>query len=136
MAFTGPLEDRYAIRERIDAYGDAVFRQDAEAWIANWCDDASWSLPGFSVSGKAAIKSAWIEAMKAFKLAAFFATPGSIKVHGQVAVAGVHTQEILIGHDGRVRTIIGVYDDELVKISGLWLFRRRTYAIQYDSFQT
>ena len=34
--FDGPLEDRMAIRERIEAYSDAVFRKDADAWIANW----------------------------------------------------------------------------------------------------
>ena len=46
MAYEGPIEDRLAIRERIEAYSDAVFRHDADAWIANWCEDAVWSLPG------------------------------------------------------------------------------------------
>jgi len=32
MAFTGPMEDRLAIRELHDSYGDAVFRADGDEW--------------------------------------------------------------------------------------------------------
>jgi uncharacterized protein (TIGR02246 family) len=126
------MEDRLAIRERIDAYGDAVFRRDAEAWIANWCEDATWSLPGVEVAGKAAIKAAWIQAMSAFPLAAFFAAPGAIVVQGDEAAARVHTQEILTTEQGGVRRIVGAYDDALIRQDGVWLFRRRAYRILLD----
>jgi ketosteroid isomerase-like protein len=132
MSFAGSVEDRLAIRERIEAYSDAVFQKDAEAWIANWCEDGVWSLPGISVSGKAQIKAAWMQAMEAFALAAFFATPGAIVVDGATAKARVHTQEILIDAAGAVRRIIGAYDDELVKVADVWLFRRRAYRILHD----
>ena len=36
MAFKGSVEDRLAIRERVDAYCDAVFRRNADDWIACW----------------------------------------------------------------------------------------------------
>lgn len=132
MAFDGPIEDRLAIRERIETYSDAVFRRDAEAWIANWCENSVWSLPGFEVTGRAQIKAAWTQAMDAFTLAAFFATPGSIEVRGEVATARVYTQEILTDAKGGVRRIIGAYDDDLVKQGGAWLFRRRAYRIEHD----
>lgn len=132
MAYEGPLEDRLAIRERIETYGDAVFRRDAEAWIANWAEDAVWSLPGFEVVGKAAIKRAWIQAMSAFSLAAFFGVPGSIVVRGETATARVHTQEILTDAQGGVRRVVGVYDDELIREGGEWLFRKRLYQIKLD----
>jgi len=135
MSFEGPIEDRLAIRERIDAYSDAVFRRDADAWIANWCEDAHWSLPGITVSGQAQIRGAWEQAMQAFTLAAFFATPGSIVVRGETATARVYTQEILVDAAGAVRRIVGAYDDELVKQAGAWLFRRRTYQIRHDQTQ-
>lgn len=135
MSFAGSVEDRLAIRERIDAYSAAVFQKDAEAWIANWCEDGVWSLPGISVSGKAQIKAAWAQAMEAFALAAFFATPGAIVVHGATANATVYTQEILVDAAGVVRRIIGAYDDELVKEAGVWLFRRRAYRILHDQIE-
>ena len=132
MAYEGPIEDRLAIRERIEAYSDAVFRRDADAWIANWCENAVWSLPGLSVEGKPAIKSAWVEAMRAFKFAAFFATPGSIVVSGDAARARVYTTEVLTDASGAVRRIIGSYDDELTRENGAWLFRTRAYRIELD----
>lgn len=47
MAFSGPLEDRVAIRELIDAYADATMLRDEEAWAALWAEDACWQLPDF-----------------------------------------------------------------------------------------
>lgn len=132
MSFEGPVEDRVAIRERIEAYADAVFRRDADDWIANWTDNGTWSLPGLDVTGRDNIKAAWLQAMSVFQLAAFFATPGSIRISGQSAQARVYTQEILTLADGGVRRIVGAYDDELIKVDGAWLFRRRAYRILHD----
>jgi ketosteroid isomerase-like protein len=131
-AFAGALEDRLAVRERVEAYGDAVFRHDAEAWIACWSDDAVWRLPGMEVATKPKIKAAWEGAMAGFTLAAFFSTPGSIRVAGETAEARIYTQETLILQDGAARRIVGAYDDRLVKVGAEWLFAERTYAILHD----
>ncbi len=130
--FSGPVEDRLAIRERIEAYSDAVFRHDAEAWIACWAEDGVWRLPGIDVAGRPQIKAAWQGAMGAFTLAGFFATPGSIVVSGDRAKARVYTQEILILAAGGVRKIVGAYEDELVRIDGAWLFASRAYNVLHD----
>lgn len=132
MPFEGPIEDRLAIRERIEAYADAVFRRDADSWIANWAEDAVWSLPGFEVSGRDNIRAAWLQAMSAFPLAAFFASPGAIRVEGRTAQARVYTQEVLTLADGGLRRIVGAYEDDLVKVDGAWLFSRRDYRILHD----
>lgn len=130
--FDGPVEDRLAIRERIEAYSDAVFRKDADAWIANWREDGVWKLPGIDVTGKAQIKAAWVGAMSNFAVAGFFATPGAIEVRGDHASVRVYTQEVLIDHAGGVRRIIGAYDDALVKTDGAWLFASRAYTVLHD----
>jgi uncharacterized protein (TIGR02246 family) len=132
MSFMGPVEDRLAIRERVEAYADAVFRRNADDWIANWAEDATWILPGLEVTGRETIKAAWLQAMSAFPLAAFFAVPGSIRVGADTAQARVYTQEVLVLAGGGVRRIVGAYDDELVKIRGEWLFSRRAYRILHD----
>ncbi len=131
-AYCGPIEDRLAIRERIEAYSDAVFRHDSEAWIACWTEDAVWRLPGMEVAGRDKIKAAWIGAMGGFSLAAFFATPGSIRVDGDRAEVRVYTQEILALKAGGVRRIVGAYDDRLEKAGDAWLFASRTYSILRD----
>ena len=130
--FTGPIEDRLAIRERIEAYSDAVFRHDAEDWIACWAEDGVWRLPGMEVAGAAKIKAAWQGAMANYPLAAFFATPGAIEVSGDKAEVRVYTQEILRLESGGMRKIIGAYDDRMVKQDGVWRFASRTYTVHHN----
>ena len=129
MAFEGPIEDRLAIRERIDTYCDAVFRKNADDWIACWAEEGVWRLPGSEVSGRDAIKAAWIGAMSRYALAGFFASAGHIKVDGDTAQVRAYTQEFLQGTDGSYIKIIGAYDDTLVKRGGAWLFTSRTYTV-------
>lgn len=45
MPFTWPFEDRLAIRELIESYGDAVTQRDANAWGECWAEDSCWRLP-------------------------------------------------------------------------------------------
>ena len=45
MAFSGPIEDRLAIRELMDIYADAVNQRDAALWGSTWADGSSWKLP-------------------------------------------------------------------------------------------
>jgi len=130
--FSGPAEDRLAIRERIEAYSDAVFRHDAEDWIDCWAEDGVWRLPGTEVSGKANIKAAWIGAMGGFAMAGFFANPGAIEIDGDRAKVRVYTQEILALKAGGIRKIVGAYDDELVKQDDAWRFTSRRYHVLHD----
>ena len=128
-AFSGPPEDRQAIAELVAAYCDAVFRHDAEDWIACWAEDSVWRLPGMETKGRSNIKAAWRGAMANYALAGFFATPGSIQVSGDEAKVRVYTQETLILKAGGVTRIVGAYDDRLVRQDGVWLFASRTYSI-------
>jgi uncharacterized protein (TIGR02246 family) len=129
MAFEGPIEDRLAIRERIDSYCDAVFRKDPEDWIACWAEEGVWRLPGSEVAGRDNIKAAWINAMSRYELAGFYASPGHIEVDGGSAVVRAYTQENLQTVDGGFIKIIGSYADTLVKRDGAWLFTSRTYTV-------
>ena len=101
MAFVGPIEDRLAIRERVEAYCDAVFRKDAEDWIA----------------------------MSAYKFAGFFGNPGHIVVSGDTAEARTYTTEYLERNDGVYIKIFGSYEDKLVKKNGAWVFSSRAYTV-------
>jgi uncharacterized protein (TIGR02246 family) len=136
MAFEGSDADHLAIRERIEAYSDAVFRRDAEAWVDGWAEDSTWTLPGVKVSGRANIKAAWEAAMATFPFAALFAQVGSIVVEGHLASVRTYTQEVLTDPAGAVRRIVGAYDDQLVKQDGRWLFRRRDYQILHDKTES
>ena len=130
MPFTGPAEDRLAIRELLDTYADAVTRCDAQAWGATWAGDAEWSLPDYpeigTTTGRAAILAMWVEAMKAYPGIMFEAWPGSIEVSGDTAQMRSYTAEVY-DQQGVTLRDRGVYEDLCVKRDGQWLFKSRSF---------
>lgn len=142
MPFSGPAEDRLAIRELMDTHAHGVMTRDAELWGSIWAEDAYWELPEYpdlgGFDGKAAIVAAWTESMKHYGLAGctkpmlYFMQPGSIEVDGDHAKAVAYTIELYDDPEtgARVHTT-GRYDDELRKIDGAWKFTRRAYRIVF-----
>ncbi len=130
MISSGPLEDRLAIRELVESYNDAVMRFDGEAWVANWTEDATWTLPGLGdVTGRENVYSRWKQAMDGFSFVGFFASAGPIIVDGDTARGTWYQQEFLHQKDGVKRAITGQYTDDYVKVDGRWFFRKRVYQI-------
>lgn len=127
--FTGPIEDRLAIRELHETYGDGVVRVDAETWGSVWAEDAHWDLMGMKVDGRDKIVEMWKGAMTNFEAVSFSCVPASIEVHGHTATSRVQTQEIMKQADGSTRVIGGLYEDELERINGRWLYTSRIFRI-------
>lgn len=127
--FTGPMEDRLAIRELNDTYGDGVVRIDADTWGTVWTDDAHWNLMGHTVDGKEAIVGFWKQAMQGFEAVSFSCVPASIEINGDTATSRVQTQEIMKMADGTTRVVGGLYDDKLAKVDGQWRFTSRVFKI-------
>lgn len=130
MPFTGPFEDRLAIRELLETYADAITRRDPDAWGATWAEDGQWSLPDYpelgTTIGRPAIVAMWIEAMKAYPGIMFEAWPGSMEVTGDSATMRSYTSEVY-DRDGVTMRDRGVYEDICVKIGGRWYFSSRSF---------
>ena len=132
MAFTGPTDDRLAIRELVDSYGDAVYRNDSQAWGANWAEDAVWNLnlPDLpKVDGRKAIVELWVRAMAEYEWVMMTSKPGEIVVTGDTATGRFYTAEITHLKSGEQQRIAGRYVDEYVKRGGRWYFAARTYTM-------
>jgi len=132
MAFTGPAEDRLAIRELLDAYADAVCQADAVAWAATWAEDSTWEMPDYpefgTISGKDTIVATWKAAMAQYPGVLFIATPGSIVIDGDEATVRSYTSEVFDDKiTGKTTRDRGCYDDRIVKRDGRWLFKRRRF---------
>ena len=131
MAFSGPFEDRLAIRELIEHYADAVMQRDADAWGEVWAEDARWSLPEYEglelLEGRDNIVAGWISSMGDYPGLVYIATPGAIEVSGDTASARTYTSEMFPGQDGGMLRVRGQYDDELRKEAGRWFFTYRVY---------
>lgn len=126
--FSGPIEDRLAIRELHDSYCDAVLRTDPDDWGALWTEDAVWSLMGTEVVGRENIVNLWNGAMSAFDAVSFLGIPGSLEITGDTATGRYQTHEILV-ENGEPRIAGGRYDDEFVKIDGQWLYSKRIFNV-------
>jgi uncharacterized protein (TIGR02246 family) len=132
MAFEGPFEDRLAIRELIDSYGDAVARNDAEAWGANWAEDSVWilNLPDLPrVEGRSNIVALWVRAMSEYEWVLMTSKPGEIRISGDRATGRFYTAEVTRLKSGEEQRISGRYEDEYVRRNGRWLIGRRTYTM-------
>ena len=130
MPFTGPAQDRFAIRDLLDAYADAVTQRDGAAWGATWAGDPEWTLLDFpeigTIKGRDAIVATWTEAMKGFPGLVFQAWPGSIEIDGDRAAVRSYTSEVY-DQAGITKRDRGVYDDVCVRVDGQWRFERRAF---------
>ncbi|WP_298285359.1 nuclear transport factor 2 family protein [Novosphingobium sp.] len=143
MPFTGPVEDRIAIRELMDTHAHGVMTKDAEVWGSIWAEDAYWELPDYpdlgGFTGKKVIVDGWVESMKAYGLdnctkpMIYFMQPGSIEVDGDHATAVAYTIEIYDDPTtGKRIHTTGRYNDELRRIDGAWKFTRRAYRTVFE----
>jgi len=127
MAFSGPLEDRIALRELLDSYADAVCRHDAEAWAATWAETCEWDLEGFGTfCGKTLVVETWRAAMTGFPGIIFQAWPGEMTIEGDRGVMRSYTAETY-PCDGHVHRDLGEYADVCSKVEGRWYFVRRRF---------
>lgn len=127
--FSGPIEDRLAIRELHETYGDGVVRFDLDTWGSVWAEDARWDFMGMQIAGRPAILETWLGAMAGLEAVSFSCVPGAIEVAGDRATSRVQTQEVLKSKDGTTRMIGGLYTDELEKRAGQWRYTRRAFEI-------
>lgn len=129
MTFTGPVEDRQAIRDLQDSYGDAASRMDKQQWLDCWAPDGVWISGAVGeVRGHADLARTWDRLFATMDAMAFFVMTGAIAVTGDTATARCHVREI--GRiNGEVKKFSACYHDELVRQDGRWLFSRRTYAM-------
>jgi ketosteroid isomerase-like protein len=140
MPFTGPFEDRLAIRELLEAYGDAVTQRDVNAWAACWAEEGRWCLPDLpgweEIKGKQTIVAEWLKMMEAFHGPAdkadaciFISTPCAIQVTQNTATGRTYTTETYTDAKGVSRRILSEYADKFVKRNGQWLFSERSWKM-------
>jgi uncharacterized protein (TIGR02246 family) len=134
MPFTGPQQDRHAIRDLYDSYADGANLGDIEAWLACWSEDASWWTHYFEVTGKAAIRAQYMALMGNVESTSFFTQIGSIEVDGSRAKARAFCLERLVMKTGGSHRLTGRYEDELVRVDGQWQFARRVFKVMIEEF--
>ena len=129
MAYTGPLEDRIAIRELHETYADAGFRGDMEQWLGCFVEDCTWVTPHGEMHGKAELKGTWDLIFSNLAALGFFTVMGAIEVDGDSATDRAYIREVFLAKDGNIQKLVGSYTDQLVRVNGAWKFARRQDAV-------
>lgn len=127
MPFTGPREDREAIRELYATYSDASACADKEAFVSCFAEDAEWNAHVFSRRGRAELRDQWDLLWQGFERVGFLTEIGSIEVQGDRAECRCVAREIILLKTGGVYKLVGQYRDALVREDGRWVFARRDY---------
>ena len=129
MAFEGPIEDRVGIRERYDAYSDAVTRADVDDYLECWSEDGVRTGDGGECSGRQEIREHFQAMFDWMDRMAFFSQLASIEVEGGRATASANTLEFLRLRTGDSHRVVGSYRDELIRDGGIWRFASRHYRV-------
>jgi uncharacterized protein (TIGR02246 family) len=132
MPFTGPIEDRNAIRELYDIYADGANRGDRAAWLGCYAADAVWKTHYFELTGREAIGRQYDEIMENVADTTFFTQIGSIEVAGDSARTRAFCAESLLQKTGGSYELTGEYNDDLVRRGGKWFFQRRVYLVKRE----
>jgi ketosteroid isomerase-like protein len=132
VSFSGPIEDRIGIRERYDAYGDAVFRADTGAYLACWTDDAVRTGTGGQCAGRDGLRAHWDGMWGFIERMTFFTQIAAIEIEGDEATARAFCLELLQLKTGESQRIVGRYNDRLARVDDRWLFAARDYRVHMD----
>ncbi|MFC0206376.1 nuclear transport factor 2 family protein [Novosphingobium soli] len=134
MPFTGPVEDRLAIRELYGTYADASWRGDKALWLATFAEDGRWTSHLFDAAGHEALGATWDGLWKDWASVAFLSELGSIEVEDDSARVRSFAREVVQTKAGAVFKLCGRYDDALVRVEGTWKFARRDYTLTIPEF--
>jgi len=132
MPFTGSFEDRIAIRELYETNADGACRGDRATWLGCFAPDAHWKTHYFDISGHEAIGAKYDEITAGVSDTTFSVQLLSIEVDGETARTRAQQTESLMWPNGSTYDLVGLYEDELVRRDGRWLFLGRDYKVKRE----
>lgn len=132
MAFTGPREDRDAIRELYETYAGGANCMDRATWLGCFAVDAVWKTHYFGVTGIEAIGAQYDQITNGVTATSFITQICAIEVDGDRAHGRAVCQERLAMPGGGDFRLTGRYEDELVRTADGWRFRHREYIVMFE----
>jgi uncharacterized protein (TIGR02246 family) len=130
MTANSQLEDEAAIRRLVAFYSDAVGKRDADKAASIYVDDGVVVIDGNKLEGRAAIAEGMRQTFAAYSHLHMLAHGPLIDIDGDRAKARWSTIEFAVrtGATG-LSVIFGAYEDQLVRVSGGWRFKQRTFHL-------
>lgn len=130
------IKDELEIRALADKFSDAANRVDGEAFEALWATDCIWKIGppiNMEFKDKKNMGSSVTHMLGLWDFFVQLTGPGIIEVNGDKATARFYVNEIARKADDKSGNYnLSMYDDELVKENGQWVFQKRTYHTIYQ----
>jgi ketosteroid isomerase-like protein len=127
----GPIEDRLAIRELIEAFAAAAMRLDANALGATWAEEGVWKLVSIPepMKGRDEIVAGFSKVTAYLEVMSMICFPAELVIEGDRARGKAYCRELIFTKAGEQKIVVGCYDDRYVKRDGQWYFLSRTYEV-------
>jgi hypothetical protein len=130
------IKDEVEIRALAEKFSDAANRKDGEQFQSLWIKDATWKIGppiNMEFKGKDNMSASVTKMLGLWDF--FVQMPSAIvlNIKGNKATARVYVNEIARKTDDKHGNYnLSMYEDELVKENGKWLFEKRTYHTVYQ----
>ena len=134
------IADENAIRNLAHAFSDAVNRRDFDLFASIWSPDGEWTItdpiPSTAI-GRDNIDKHVRELLEVWTFFVQQTHSGIVSVEGDVARASWTVQETGRTADGtRFYNNFAIYEDDLIKVDGVWSFTKRVYHYLWVDLST
>ena len=130
------VKDKIEIRALADKFSDAANRKDGKLFQSLWAKNGIWKIGNpinVEFKGKENMDSSVTRMLKLWDFFVQITGPGVISINGDKATARFYVNEIARKTDDKKGNYnLSMYEDELVKEEGKWLFAKRTYHTIYQ----
>jgi ketosteroid isomerase-like protein len=125
------VSDEFAIQQTLNTYSYSASTGDLAGMVATYAPDGVWEVPGIGLelTGRDAILAASQGVTAALDYMVQMNSPALIKVDGDHATARSIIRECgkYAGKDLNLE-VLGLYEDELVRLPEGWRFARRRFT--------
>ena len=130
------VKDELEIRALAEKFSDAANRKDGELFQSLWAKDAVWKIgPPINVEfkGKENMGASVTRMLGLWDFFVQLSGPGVVTINGEKATARFYVNEVARKADDKSGNYnLSMYEDELIKENGKWVFLKRTYHTIYQ----
>lgn len=130
------VKDELEIRALADKFSDAANRVDGAAFQSLWAKNGVWEIGApinMEFKGKENMESSVNHMLALWDFFVQLNGPGVVKINGETAIARFYVNEIARKADDKTGNHnLSMYEDELIKEDGKWVFLKRTYHTIYQ----
>jgi ketosteroid isomerase-like protein len=130
------VKDELEIRSLAEKFSDAANRKDGEAFQSLWAKDAIWKIGppiNMEFKGKENMGASVTHMLGLWDFFVQLSGPGVVIINGDKTTARFYVNEIARKTDDKSGNYnLSMYEDELVKENGKWVFIKRSYNTIYQ----